>query len=89
MTFKRAPTKSHFIAYLNSCKGVQVVDYGDGFLDTIINGKRAFIEPLQMGARFPDDSYIRYVAVDSLSDALMGVSPAFIKRTYKEFVNED
>lgn len=87
MTFKRFPTKSLFIAYLNSCKGVRVVDYGDGFLDTIINGERAFIEPLHNGARFPDDKYIRYAAVDSLSDALMGVSPVFIKRTYKEYVN--
>lgn len=89
MPLKRMPSQGLFITYLNSCKGVRVVDYGDGLLDTLIGGKRTFIEPMLNGVRFADDRYIKYTAADRLSDALMEVSPAFVKRTYKEFINED
>lgn len=87
MPLKRTPSKARFVTYLNSCKGVKVKDYGAGITDTLINGKRMFIEPMLNGVRFADDRYVKYTAADALSDALMEQSPAFVKRTYKEFIN--
>ncbi len=87
--YKGLVTRTRFLTYLNSCKGVKVVEYGGGLSEVFINGKRTFIEPMLAGVRFPDDRYIRYTSIDALSKALLEAAPAFVKRTYKEFLNEN